>query len=111
MEGEDPGCPSGIVEGEDIPDSTRNLTHGQTLDLEQGSCSELVGCAQTRNRRGRRTHRIEMIELHDHQDEGGVAGKLLLQSSPELRFANRSGPGLRLGIQTRRRLQASKLLP
>ena len=51
-----------------------------------------------------------MLELYDRQDEGGVAGQLLLQSSPELRFANRSRPGLRLGIQTRRRLQASELL-
>ena len=51
-----------------------------------------------------------MLEFHDHQDEGGVAGKLLLQSSLELRFANPYGPGLRLGVQTRRHLQASELL-
>ena len=110
MEGEDPGRPSGAVEGEDVPDPARNLAHGQTLDLEQGNRSELVGCAQARNIRGRRTYRVEMLKLHHRQDEGRVAGKLLFQSSPELRFANRSGAGLLLGIQARRRLQAGKLL-
>ena len=69
-----------------------------------------MGDGQARNRRGRRTYHVEMLKLRDSQDEGGVAGKLLLQSSPELRFANRSGPGLYLGIKAYHRLQASELL-
>ena len=51
-----------------------------------------------------------MLELHDRQDEGGIADKLLLQSGPELCFANRFGPSFRLGVHTRRHLQASELL-
>ena len=44
--GEDPSRPSRAIEGEDVPDPTRNLAHGQSLDLKQRSCSELVGCTQ-----------------------------------------------------------------
>ena len=51
-----------------------------------------------------------MLKLFNRLGKGGVAGELLLQSSPELRFLNRFGPGLFLGIQARRRLQAGKLL-
>ena len=104
VEGEDPSRPSGAIDGEDVPDPACNLAHGQTLDLEQGNRLELAGCARARNRRERRTHRVEVLKLRDRQDEGGVAGELLSQSGPQLRLANRSGPVLCLGIQACRRL-------
>ena len=44
--GEDPSRPSKPTKGEDVLDPACNLAHGQSLDLKQRSCSELVGCAR-----------------------------------------------------------------
>ena len=51
-----------------------------------------------------------MLKLPYRQDKGGVAGELLSQGGLELCLADRPGPGLCLGIQACRRLQACELL-
>ena len=93
-EGKDPSPKHGVVEGEDVPDPACNLAHGQTLDLEQGSCSELVGCAQARNIRGRQTYHVKMLKLHDRPHCRLQASELLAQrgSCGAAFFSGSSGP-------------------
>ena len=43
-EGEDSGCPSGVLKAKDVPDHVHDFVDGLALDLEQRDGSELEGC-------------------------------------------------------------------
>ena len=107
---EHPGHLPEAVEGEDVTKATRNLAHGQSLDLRWKGTLRTDTPHPTRRWNKGWTYLVETLEFGHRLDKAGVIGQMLPQDVPELRLAGRSGHGFYLGIPARRGLQARNLL-